>query len=988
MARATRRSRFGLPDVFLQEPKQREDELTAETVKNGFTFKPVDGLLEHEGFKGQEFFKNADEGILEFFRIILLKKEENHTMNDSTKRKPPTINKAHFWPLMGPRTAKTFELWLSLLASTESLGKLAKQVPIILKKEDVFQHLYEHNVSLVRACWYIKMLALYHSANNDSKQKKRHVATDPCTEWTRITIEILKDVFDRLIKESLQSQRATPISDMSTNHTPDLPNDQHGIPLTPGSMNSQYTPLTPQMHLALTSTNLPTDKTRRQWDYYNRLLRILFDQGLLDRQTIVEWIVDTFIDRIKNNDDINLRYLIPIIFQFSSEILEYEIFSRKIAFYCCKRLGQYHTDINQPVNFNNLLACPQHRIIIYSLSAIIQCITLRCPAALLYNNPIDDPQKSDTLLLNYGSPLDFLPCSPSQLPLPIGIDQQLVKQMLVQAENEIRSRSHAIEHKWSTEKLQQSISGQTISRILVVLEILDEFKEEKYLLDSVYNKIYSNTFKLEPITTDIEIEVIHLMCDWAITTSRHGVYRSFFIARLLERRQNELKTTRLQEINDAIDDKDSNSSANTQMSPFQTALMEYLLKKAPYIDETSINDADLSQSFSSLVMLFSEFVRLNLFSPMQFMCHLVANGLVPITNDNHENNSTHMITNHNGQYKQHVYNPMIRHDTSSNMDLSFDRRQGNTLIDLDPLEAMNSSPSTTPKNHLRQTSKIELHRNPHQSNEEFMNQQRNRKRCLFYMEQFAYPLEEDFRDDFNQRKIILFGITPKREEAKRQLKTNVRLLSSLFKLRSCLETTTESPPFTRPTPYASYFNIRKSIVSLSHHDQYYVTNRVSKLLIERLTNFIERRTSRLPWLDDVAFLFELMEKSLNLSGLIQTCVDILRIFSRIESMGSLKASPGMYSYRFELYLEITSIFRFYTPVLILTPSNMIQVFENLIQITQHIQDPVRTTSVERALLMLMHDSYFSCPYIKSKYMDRVTQTIALIKKELYTQSSQ
>ncbi len=165
------------------------------------------------------------------------------------------------------------------------------------------------------------------------------------------------------------------------------------------------------------------------------------------------------------------------------------------------------------------------------------------------------------------------------------------------------------------------------------------------------------------------------------------------------------------------------------------------------------------------------------------------------------------------------------------------------------------------------------------------------------------------------------------DEAKRQLKQNVRSLSSLFKLSNCLETTNESPPFTRPTPYAAYLQIRKSILSLSYHDQYYVTNRVSKLLIERLTNFIERRTSRLPWLDDVAFLFELMEKSLNLYGLIQTCVDILRIFSRIETMGSLKASPGMYSYRFELYLEITSIFRFYTPVLILTPTNMIQVFD-------------------------------------------------------------
>lgn len=73
-----------------------------------------------------------------------------------------------------------------------------------------------------------------------------------------------------------------------------------------------------------------------------------------------------------------------------------------------------------------------------------------------------------------------------------------------------------------------------------------------------------------------------------------------------------------------------------------------------------------------------------------------------------------------------------------------------------------ASPSTTPKTHLRQTSKLDLNRTSHQSSEEFHNQQRNRKRCLFYLEQFPYPLDEEFRDDFNQRKIILFGITPKR----------------------------------------------------------------------------------------------------------------------------------------------------------------------------------------------------------------------------------
>ena len=614
-------------------------------------------------------------------------------------------------------------------------------------------------------------------------------------------------------------------------------------------------------------------------------------------------------------------------------------------------------------------------MIIYSLSAIVQCITLRCPAALLYNNLIDPHQKPDLILLNSGSPLDYLPCSPSQLPMPAGVDSSLVKQMLIQAEDEIRSRSLAIEHKWSTEKLQQSISGQTISRVLAVLEILDELKEDKYLLESAYNRIYGNTPKLESLTNEIEIEVIHLMCDWAITTRRHGVYRAVFIARLLERRQNDLKNQRNLEVNENSEDKEISNSPMNLNYCFQSALNDYLLKKAPYIDTSQANDSQLSTSFASLVMLFSEFIRLNIFSPMQFMCNLVAHGLLPLNNDNHEN---HSIA-HKPYGYANVYNPMGRPEQPISLDNSFDRRVSTTWNDFDPLESMNgvyffletkdirkknqsinnlfclASPSTTPKTFVRQSSKIDVTRCQPISSDESIIQQRNRKRCILYLEQFPYPLEKDYRDDFNQRKILLYGITRKRyvelsltfkerintrlyvipliysrDEAKRQLKKNIRELASLFKKNNCLDIKTENTPFNRPVPYEHHFQIRKSILSLSYHDQYYVTNRASKILIARFTNFIEERTTCLPWLDGIAFLFELMEKSLNLNGLIQTCIDVLRIFSRIEMITSLKTSPGMYSYRYELYLEITSIFRLYIPVLILTPANIIQVFEKYV----------------------------------------------------------
>ncbi|CAF3327747.1 unnamed protein product, partial [Rotaria sp. Silwood2] len=93
--------------------------------------------------------------------------------------------------------------------------------------------------------------------------------------------------------------------------------------------------------------------------------------------------------------------------------------------------------------------------------------------------------------------------------------------------------------------------------------------------------------------------------------------------------------------------KDIKKTINIKINPFPKALMEYLLKKAPFLDDTSINDSDLTQSFPSLVMLFSEFIRLNLFSPMQFMCNLVSHGLVPLNNDNHENNNNNNNNNNN-----------------------------------------------------------------------------------------------------------------------------------------------------------------------------------------------------------------------------------------------------------------------------------------------------------------------------------------------------
>jgi len=80
-----------------------------------------------------------------------------------------------------------------------------------------------------------------------------------------------------------------------------------------------------------------------------------------------------------------------------------------------------------PVNaatsvFTELCNCPQHRSLILGISAIIQAIVISCPGALVWHNLGDGKSTSP---LN-GSPLDLLPCSSSNLPMPAGSDNHRV----------------------------------------------------------------------------------------------------------------------------------------------------------------------------------------------------------------------------------------------------------------------------------------------------------------------------------------------------------------------------------------------------------------------------------------------------------------------------------------------------------------------------------------------------------------------------------
>lgn len=82
----------------------------------------------------------------------------------------------------------------------------------------------------------------------------------------------------------------------------------------------------------------------------------------------------------------------------------------------------------QPM-FTEYKECQQHTSLVTILSGIVQAVTLRCPTALIWSitrtNIGNDPTKSQVL----GSPLDRLPCAPSELVIGTGEDENDRKEL-------------------------------------------------------------------------------------------------------------------------------------------------------------------------------------------------------------------------------------------------------------------------------------------------------------------------------------------------------------------------------------------------------------------------------------------------------------------------------------------------------------------------------------------------------------------------------
>lgn len=169
--RPLKKARLGPPDVYPQDAKQREDELSAVTLKQGFIYAPV-SLDEYGSVRSSASHVPAGQ-VSAYFASLLTKRQELSVLQDSSKKRTLFSNKDNFFPAAQAKSNASvkgsFDAFFKELQLWPPPNPLPKRIPFFNKKEEVLLACYDYNVPYVKAAWFMKLLAAHAAMQTDVK---------------------------------------------------------------------------------------------------------------------------------------------------------------------------------------------------------------------------------------------------------------------------------------------------------------------------------------------------------------------------------------------------------------------------------------------------------------------------------------------------------------------------------------------------------------------------------------------------------------------------------------------------------------------------------------------------------------------------------------------------------------------------------------------------------------------------------------------------
>ncbi|KAF2359628.1 Mediator complex subunit Med12 [Trinorchestia longiramus] len=1081
--RPLKRPKLGPPDVYPQDAKQREDELDDLSVKQGYTHRPQ---IQDEYGSALSVTLNSSK-VAESFNSILEKKAELNQLPD-TGRKKQQINIKDFW-LVIPRLKVTIEAWFKDLAGSKPLTFLAKKVPIFPKREDMLLTLCEYAVPTQRAIWFIKMTFFYHESKALEIKAKKRPQLDLSLDMTGTLTRFLREQLCK-ISEAYGTSASLGYT-TSGGSTPSSSSNPPGS-TPPGSStpsSSQPPHSSPHQGIGSSGSSSPScaqlSHNLRNWNYIVQIAHHMYQDGLLDRQEFLEWVVDSITRYRTAEQDSVLRVVLPLGLQYLDEITQSEYLSRKLTFFAANKLNHmcqengytpatgsanastsptagngdssstgvtsaisappqpsvssvgasvgasvnsfiqssasasrvFTSGASHGINpalattFQELLSCHQHRPILLALCAYIQAVCLDCPTAFVWNYAGDRR--------NYwlsGSPLDHLPCSPSQLPMPPRQDNHTIRSELRRMEEHLKQRTRAGENRWSMDKYGRNITGFTIHRVLLALDALDRHAFDKVealnSLDTLYTKIFTlskdsqsesngpsgsggasggsgsgssgsggsggctllyrnhthatvNTGKLKGGTwpecgDGWEDAVVTTICEWAVTMERCGEHRAVVAARLIEKRQSFLLSQA------EAGATNGSSSSSSSYYPFQNLLLKFLDVQAPVFDD--LKGSDRSREFGNLVLLFSELIRHDVFSHDGYMCTLISRGdladppalLNPPAlsstcpevkeekqRDTMDDDLDKILLNITTKDEEAGHDTSPHHDLSVSSAMMEDGMGGGITSRTRVLGAEPESLRKQPPRHL------------------------------VYAQHFPLPSDDSYSHETNQRYVLLYGVGKARDEARHAVKKLTKEIQKLFSKKFSNDVAEGGKVKKSSRGEFSFESLLSRFSLLSYFDQHCITSNVAAQVLEMLCGCGSGNSNYLPLLDHVAFLMDLMETGLNIHGLLQLCVQLIKEIVDIEAV--LTERGSLSGYCPQLTLLVIGVLRKYSKWLLVSQDQTLLVFERLLRLVKHVSNPSECTSAERIVFSYLHNLYNSCSFIKAKHSESFAPLLTRIR---------
>lgn len=164
-------------------------------------------------------------------------------------------------------------------------------------------------------------------------------------------------------------------------------------------------------------------------------------------------------------------------------------------------------------------------------------------------------------------------------------------------------------------------------------------------------------------------------------------------------------------------------------------------------------------------------------------------------------------------------------------------------------------------------------------------------RHMIYAQHF--PLPRDAFHECNQRGIVLYGFGKGRDDAKHFVKKISKETLKLFSKKNCIDASSgdlgkfkkkkekdgsDSLTSTVNTNVDQVFEgIFMRFQKLSYFDQHAVTSQCTETVLELINSFTSNNSTYLPLVDNISFLFDLMEYSLNIYGLLEFAVKVCTV---------------------------------------------------------------------------------------------------------------